>query len=431
MKSTATEEFAARIGIDWGDAKHDICLLPEGATAGERCVLTHSPEAIDEWVHALRNRFGARPIAIALELDKGPLVYALQKYDGFVLFPINPTTLARYRKAFTPSGAKDDPTDAELALDLLCRHPEQLTALCPQSAPMRALQQLVEQRRQLIADRVRLTNRITSALKNYFPQPLHWFDDKGTVLFCNFLARWPTLKQVQRARRASLRSFFLEHNVRRDHLITERIDAIRSATALTQDDAVIAPNALLVETLVVQLRCVLDAVEKFDLAIAATVAKITDYPLFAALPGAGPTLAPRLLVAFGEQRDRYHHASQLQKYSGIAPVTERSGKSSWVHWRYAAPTFLRQTFVEWAAQTIPRSFWARAFYDQQRAKGSSHQAALRALAFKWIRIVFRCWQERVPYDETTYLNSLQRRRSSLLSSIATTNVLDGAPQGVS
>jgi len=355
----------------------------------------------------------------------------LQKYDGFVLFPVNPAMLARYRKAFTPSGAKDDPTDAELALELLCRHPEQLTALLPQSAPMRALQQLVEQRRRLVADRVRLTNRISNALKNYFPQPLQWFDEKGTVLFCDFLARWPTLKQARRARRTSLRAFFIDHNVRHDQLISQRIDAIRTATPLTEDEAVIVPNALLVETLVAQLRCVINAIDQFDRVIAATAAKITDYALFEALPGAGPTLAPRLLVAFGEQRDRYHHAAQIQKYSGIAPVTERSGKSSWVHWRYAAPTFLRQTFVEWAAQTIPRSFWAHAFYDQQRAKGNSHQAALRALAFKWIRIVFRCWQDRTPYDESTYLNALKRRGSSLLSSIATTNVLDRAPQGVS
>jgi transposase len=197
---------------------------------------------------------------------------------------------------------------------------------------------------------------------------------------------------------------------------------------LTQDDAVIAPNALLVETLVAQLRCVIHAIDQFDRAIATTTTRITDYALFQALPGAGPTLAPRLLVAFGEQRERYQHASQIQRYAGIAPVTQRSGKSSWVHWRYAAPTFLRQTFVEWAAQTIPRSFWARAFYEQQRAKGSSHQTALRALAFKWIRIVFRCWQDRIPYDESTYLNALKRRGSSLFNCITQ---LDGAPQGVS
>lgn len=420
MKSSITEPFAARVGIDWANAKHDVCLLPDDAAALERAVLIHTPEAIDEWVRTLRQRFGSRPIAIALELDKGPLVYALQKYAGFVLFPVNPEMLAKYRKAFTPSGAKDDPTDAELVLDLLCRHPERLKPLVPQSAPLRALQQLVEQRRRLVADRVRLTNRITNALKNYFPQPLQWFGDKATILFCDFLARWPTLKQVQRARTASLRTFFTEHNVRYPHIITARIEAIRAATALTHDEAVIAPNALLVQTLVTQLRCVLDAVDQFDRAIADTAAKLKDYPLFQALPGAGPAFAPRLLVAFGEERERYQNAAQLQKYSGVAPVTERSGKSSWVHWRYAAPTFLRQTFVEWAAQTIPHSFWARAFYEQQRAKGVSHQGALRSLAFKWIRIVFRCWQAQTPYDESTYLNALKRRGSPLLKSITST-----------
>jgi hypothetical protein len=94
--------------------------------------------------------------------------------------------------------------------------------------------------------------------------------------------------------------------------------------------------------------------------------------------------------------------------------TERSGQKSWVHWRYRAPTFLRQTFVEWAGETVPRSFWAKAYYEQQRAKGLSRQAALRSLAFKWIRILFRCWQDRTPYDEASYLLALQRRGSPLL-----------------
>jgi hypothetical protein len=116
-------------------------------------------------------------------------------------------------------------------------------------------------------------------------------------------------------------------------------------------------------------------------------------------------------------RDRFHGADELQKYSGIAPVTQRSGKKSWVHWRWQCPKFLRQTFVEWAAQTINRSFWAGAYYRQQRAKGSSHQAAVRALAFKWIRILYRCWQARTPYDETTYLNALRKRGSPLLRNL--------------
>ena len=417
MNHAAPQRFAALIGIDWANAKHDICLRAASSAAIEHRVVKHSPEAIDEWVRELRQRFGPTPIAIALELDKGPLVYALQKYDDFVLFPINPTMLAKYRQAFVPSGAKDDPTDAELALELLCRHPEALKGLKPQSPSMRSLVQLVHDRRRLVGDKVRITNRLSNALKNYFPQPLEWFEDIDTVLFCDFLTRWPTLKQLKRARRSVLEAFFNQHNVRRRTVIEQRIEAIRSALPLTEDPAIIEPQSLLVAVLVAQLRTVLEALERFNTAIAATTEQLPDYAIFSSFPGAGPAFAPRLLVAFGEDRARYQRCEELQKYSGIAPVTERSGQKSWVHWRYRAPSFLRQTFVEWAGETIPRSFWAKAFYQQQRAKGLSRQAALRSLAFKWIRILFRCWQERTPYDEATYLLALQRSGSPLLKNV--------------
>jgi hypothetical protein len=124
-------------------------------------------------------------------------------------------------------------------------------------------------------------------------------------------------------------------------------------------------------------------------------------------------LAPRLLAAFGSQRDRYRNADELQTYSGIAPVTERSGKRKWVHFRWACPKFLRQSFHEWAGHSIAQSVWARAYYQQQRGRGSDHHAAVRALAFKWIRILFRCWKDRVAYDENKYLAALAKRGSPL------------------
>jgi transposase len=335
-----------------------------------------------------------------------------------VLFPVNPLTVARYREAFTPSQAKDDPTDAALQVELLLKHRDKLTPLTPQSPAMRALAPLVEHRRRLVGDKVRLTNRLTRALKNYFPHVLQWFQEKDTALFCDFLSRWPTLKAAQLARRATLEGFFRTHHVRSAEVITTRIQAIQSAMALTTDDGVITPNVLLVQALVAQLRVTLQAIADFDTAIAPHVQCHPDFPLFAALPGAGAVFAPRLLVAFGEQRERYTAAEELQKYAGIAPVTERSGKKSWVHWRLQCPKFLRQTFVEWAAESIRHAFWAQVYYQQQRDKGTSHQAAVRALAFKWIRILFRCWQERTPYNESVYLTALNRRGSSLIHNLA-------------
>ncbi|MCP4897779.1 MAG: IS110 family transposase [bacterium] len=376
--------------------------------------ISHQVDQIEQWAQSLHKRFGG-VIAIALELSKGPIVYALQRYDFFVIFPVNPSTLAKYREAFKPSRAKDDPTDAELALDLLLHYPDRFKPLKPQSVEMRTLMSLVEQRRGLVNDRTRITNRLRNTLKQYYPQTLEWFDRIDTLLFCDFISRWPTLTQVKRARKNTLERFFHEHNMRFSHVLDARLKAIKAARALTLDEAVVTPRRLHALVLAEQLRVTLQAIRRFDDEIANLAPKHAAYGLFSALPGAGPSLAPRLLVAFGEQRERFASAAEVQKYSGIAPVTERSGKKHWVHWRWQCPTFLRQTFVEWAAQTINKSFWAGLYYRQQRDKGCSYQAAVRALAFKWIRILYRCWQTGTPYNESAYLNALKRRGSPLLN----------------
>ena len=413
MSTASNKSFTAFIGMDWADAKHDVCIQVAGEEQREFCCIGHNVEAIDAWAQSLYRRLGG-PMAVALELCKGPLVYALQKYDFFVIFPVNPSTLAKYREAFTPSRAKDDPTDAELALDLIQRHADRFTPLMPQSVEMRTLASLVEQRRGLVSDRVRITNRLRNTLKQYYPQALEWFDRIDTVLFCDFIERWPTLLQVKRARRATLQNFFHQHNMRRAQVLDARLTSIKAAHALTTDAAVITPHRLQAQALVDLLRVTLIAIKRFDEEIAELAPQHPDYELFRPLPGAGSSLAPRLLVAFGEHRERFKSAAELQRYAGIAPVTERSGKKHWVHWRWQCPTFLRQTFVEWSAQTINKSYWAGLYYHQQRGKGCSHQAAVRALAFKWIRILYRCWITRTPYDEAKYLKALQERGSPLL-----------------
>ena len=228
VKSTSTQPFSAYVGIDWGDAKHDICLQAAGSDQREFACIAHQVPRIDEWAKALYQRFGGR-IAVALELTKGPIVYALQKYDFFVLFPINPTTLAKYRVAFKPSGAKDDPTDAEMALDLLLHHPERFKPLHPQSIAMRTLLSLTEHRRELVNDKTRLTNRLTDNLKQYYPQALDWFEQRDTILFCDFVSRWPTLTQVKRARQASLKDVVYAHQGRRPRGRNARRDSVKAA----------------------------------------------------------------------------------------------------------------------------------------------------------------------------------------------------------
>src|SRR4029434_4831102 len=259
---------------------------------------------------------------------------------------------------------------------------------------------------------------LTRTRKPYCPQVLQWLQDKDTPIFCDFLSRWPPLTAAQRARRTTLETCFRDHHGRSADVIAQRLHAIKTAPPLTTDEGVIAPNTLVVQALVAQRRVTLQAIADFDTAIAPRAQSHPDFPLLQALPGAGPVFAPRLLVAFGEQRERYATAAELQKYAGIAPVTERSGKKSWVHWRLQCPKFLRQTFVEWAAESIRHSFWAQLYYQQQRDQGKAHQAAVRTLAFKWIRILYRCWQDRTLYDESTYLQALTQRGSSLMHHLA-------------
>lgn len=414
MKAHTIHDFSVLIGLDWADQKHDVCELFPDSDHVNYGVINANPKAIHEWAQSLLHRFPDKPVAIACELTKGPIVYALSQYQHITLFSINPSSVAQYRKAFSHSGAKSDPRDALIQAEILKLHLPKLNAIEPDSVAIRSLGQTVEHRRKLVQERVRLSTRITTILKSYYPQALDWFKEKDTVIFCDFIARWPSLTAAKKARHATLLAFFNQHNARYIVINEQRIQAIKDAYPLTEDLGVIAPNQLIISVLIPQLKLLIEGIETLDKAIREQYRALPDKIIFDSLPGAGPQLAPRLLVAFGSNRARYSTASEMQKYAGIAPVIEASGKSSWTHWRYSCPKFLRQTFVEWAGQSVRFSFWAKAYYQQQIAKGKPHNVAIRSLAFKWIRIVFKCWQARTTYDESTYLEALKKRGSPLI-----------------
>jgi hypothetical protein len=149
MQQQTSEAFAAFVGLDWADAKHDVCLQAAGTAQREFLSLEHRPEEMNAWVQTLRTRFNGQPVAVCLELTKGPIVSALRHDDCLVLFPVNPLTVAKYREAFPPSRATDDPTDAALQVEILLKHRDTLTPLRPQSPTRRALAPLVAHRRRL------------------------------------------------------------------------------------------------------------------------------------------------------------------------------------------------------------------------------------------------------------------------------------------
>lgn len=409
----ANVEIVAFVGLDWADQKHAVTLQEANRDQQQRFSLDQTPEALQSWIQQLRQRFAGGPVAIAVEQKRGALIYALMHVDFLRLYPVHPQTLAQFRKAFHPSGAKDDPVDADLLLEILLTHRQHLRVWVPDDVLTRSIQLLTEDRRHLVDERTARTNQLTAALKMFFPQALEWFGDLHTARACAFLQRWPTLQQLKQATPSSIRKFYKVQGYRGEDKLEQLMSNIQKAQPLTPDGAVLLAGSMKVHALVTQIPLLTESIEQYDQKIASLFDQHDDSTLFGSFPGAGASLAPRLLAAFGSDRGRFEFAAEMQQLAGIAPVTEKSGTGIWIHWRLACSKFLRQTFQEFAGCSILQSDWARACYDQLRKRGKSHQAALRALAFKWIRIIFRCWKDRTPYDEAKYCKALKLRRSPL------------------
>lgn len=410
---TGEPVWAAFVALDWGTQKHAWILQPADNGRREKGFLDATPEAIALWAAELKSRFGGRPVALALEQKRGSVVNLLLPYAQLVLFPVPASMSSSYRKTFVPSGAKDDPGDAGWILDLLLLHRDRLRRLQPDDPNTRLLLSLVEDRRQLVDDKTGLVLRLQDCLHQYFPQLLHWFADVDTPLVADLLKRWPDLQHLQRCHDGTLRSFLRGHHCHGEDRMAARIDAIRAAVPATDDPAVLEACAIKARHLTERLAQLRDQITQLERRRDELVATHPDTPIFASFPGAGRATVPRLIAAFGTRRERYHSAFEVECESGIAPVHVRSGKLDRVAMRRACQNFTRQTFHEFAGQSIPHCEWAKAYYREHCHGPKQHHAAVRALAFKWIRILFRCWKDRKPYDEQLFLQSL-RRRSALV-----------------
>src|SRR5215472_5022199 len=238
-------DVVAWVGLDWADQEHQGRLQAVGSSQVESFVLPQRPEALQGWVSQLRTRFPFGRVAIAVEQARGPLVYALMTYDFLLLYPVPPKTLADYRQAFFSSGAKSDPQDADLLLELVRCHADRLRVWQPEDERTRQIQMLAEQRRHLVDERTALTNRLTTLLKESFPQALEWAGELSKPQAGEFLRRWPSLESLQRARRSEVRHFYREQGWTDPAALEQRLVEIRQARPLTSDPAVLQVSALM------------------------------------------------------------------------------------------------------------------------------------------------------------------------------------------
>jgi transposase len=404
------------IGLDRSDKKADLHLITTATGQRRSQTIDTAPEALWEWLRALRQQHPQARVGLCLEQPAVHLIAFLEAYEWVTLYPINPITLQKYREAFVTSRAKDDAQDAFYLAELLLTHHYQLQPWAPEDSATRAVQQLVFHRRAVVDERTGLTNRRIALLKSYFPQALVLCgEDLWRPLATRFLLKWSSLQAVQKAKPATLKAFYHLNGSRSAKLMEQRLALVAQAVPVTDETAVIESFVLRVQLLCRQLQLVQQTIAHYEKQIAAAYAAHPDREIFASLPGAGPVLGPRLLASLGSQRERFGAAADLQHYTGVAPVTKRSGGSCYIHRRDLCPKFHRQSFHEYAKASLRSSRWAAAYYLQQRTKGSPHQTAVRALAFKWQRVIWRCWQNHTPCQEAIYEAALRKNGSPRVS----------------
>ena len=419
MKPTQTpptHPYDLILGLDRSDQKADVCFLDTRSGRRWQQSLDTAPERLHDWLAHLRQDYPKARVAVCLEQPAVNLILFLEDYAWITLYPINPLTLQKFREAFVTSRAKDDTQDARFLAELLLTHHARLRPWQPEDPQTRRLQHLVGHRRAVVDERTGLTNCLQALLKQYFPQALSLCgDDLWRPLATDFLLRWPSLQAVQKVKPATLRAFYQRHGSRSQRLLDERLALVRDAVPLTDEAAVIDPFVLRVQLLCRHLQALVPTLAEFDAQIAHTFAAHPESDFPDSLPGAGPVLAPRILASLGTQRERYARAADLQAFTGVAPVTKQSGGKCHVHRRYRCPKFQRQTYHEYAKESVLHCRWAAAYYYQQRTKGAAHHVAVRALAYKWQRVIFRCWQSHTLYNDQSYEKTLRRRRSPLVA----------------
>lgn len=404
--------YAAFIAIDWADQKHAFSLQVAGQTKKETGTLEQKPEVIGPWVAKLRERFGGRPVAVAVEQSRGALIHALLTYDFIVIYPLHPTTVAKFREAFKSSGAKSDPLDTDQILQILTKHLELLKPMNPDTEQTRLLARLVEDRRKTVDIRTGHIQGALASVKEYFPQAIELCSGNLTSrLARDLLKKWPTFEAFQQAKPSTIKRFFYGHNVRSPEIIQKALQIATQGQALTTDPAIVESGRRLTLMHLEVIQTLNPVIEDYERRIEKVFQDHEDVHLFNKLPGAGPVMAPRLLSFFGTDRSRYELAQNVQSFSGIAPVTKSSGKSRVAYVRRACPKFDRQTFHEFARLSVAKSQWASNYVEHYTAKGKKYHTIIRALAFKWIRILFRCWQNRTPYNEEKYMQTLVKRGS--------------------
>jgi transposase/transposase IS116/IS110/IS902 family protein len=396
------------VGVDWADQTHAVWVVDESGTKITARTVAHTAAGFTEWGREL-DEWRAQGIErwAAIERPDGRVVDFLLDH-GVVVYPVNPKALDRARDRFRQSGAKSDPFDARVLADFLRTDHSHLQALQPSSEAAQELKLLTEDCQRHIRQQTRLVNQLTTTLKAYYPRALE-VAELTTALAREFLQAYPTPEAL-----TALTQRQWQRWARGRRLSEARIGALWAVLQQPQLPVpahVVRAKARLMQSLVEQLTPVVATVAQYRTAIDDFFAHMPAAQWARTLPiGKHGITAPTLWARLGDAPGRWESFRHLQAQAGAVPVTKRSGKQRVVHFRFACDKSLRHVVDQVAFLSLLSSEWARAYYDQQRARGHAHHQALRALGAKWLKIIFVMWHRQVPYDEQYHLATMTRQQ---------------------
>jgi len=396
------------LGVDWADQTHAVWVVEERGTKVTMHTVPHTAEGLSEWGREL-DEWRAQGIELwaAIERPEGRVVDVLLDH-GVVVYPVNPKALDRARDRFRQSGAKSDPFDARVLADFLRTDHGHLQALQPSSEVAQELKYLTEDYRRHVRQQTRLVNQLTTTLKAYYPRGLE-VAELTTALAREFLQAYPTPAALTALTERQWQRWARAHRLSAAR--TRELWAMLQGPQLPVPAHVVRAKVRLMQSLVAQLTLVVEVVGAYREAIEDFFARIPAAQWIRTLPiGDHGITAPTLWARLGDAPERWESFRHLQAQAGAVPLTKRSGKQRVVQFRFACDKALRYVVDHVAFLSLHSSEWARAYYDQQRARGHSHRQALRALGAKWLKIIFVMWERHVPYDEQYHLATMTRQQ---------------------
>jgi transposase len=425
--SVASDAFAQLShygGFDWAKDNHHLAVVdPAGRVLLE---LTFDNTA-EGWAQ-LRQKLSAFPrLGVAIETSCGPAVERLLEM-GLTVYPLNPKAAQRYRDRKRPSGGKSDPLDGWSFADALRTDGQAWRALLPQDERTMELRLLCRDEIHLIEQRTALVNQIQAALHEYYPAALQAFDDWTLPASWDFVLAFPTPQELVAAGKRKHEKFLHTHKLYRPQTAARRLECFAQAMQFVNPNpAVTHAKSLLAVTLAKQLRTLQGQLDEYRRRIEKLFAEHPDHDLFGSLPGAGPKIAPRLLGEIGAQRQQFPDANALQCYGGVAPVTEQSGRTRRAHIRWACNKTLRATVHLWADLSRHSCAWAESYYQKKKAEGMSHAAALRCLGYRWLKILWKMWQDHSGYDEALHTRNQVKHGSWVIALLPNNPAAQPAP----